>query len=538
MIVPYFGALASSIVPILYALTFSPGKAVLVAIVYILAHQLESNVIQPVVVARTVEMHPAVIAIGVIAVEQLFGFVGLIVAVPILATVRILIEELWIAPLEENRREALVEQRARFECRSAQVRRSRLATSSALRSARSWSRVSSSLASPLRSSLLPSRLRPASPVRSPAVFFARPVSSSMRLTSPPWVRGSEFRYPPDAAFTRVWIGHLRVMTRHPQTLEEQLNKYLTDVHSIEQQALAQMKAASELAEDPVIASAFARHLGETEEHEQLIRQRLEARGCKPATVKDVVGTLTGKGFAALAAAQPDTPGKLVAHALSYEHMEEAAYGLLALLAERVADVETLELARRIEQQERAMADRLEGLFDEAVKASLRALDPHDLEEQIDKYLADAHAIEEQAIQLLRRAPKLAGDAELAAAFDEHLDETEGHRQMLEARLEARAAKPSKLKDAALRLGALNWGAFFAAQPDTPAKLCAFAYAFEHLEIASYELLRRLADHARDRQTSQLAGQILAEERAAAEKLWALLGQALDASLHEQRLPTR
>lgn len=114
MIVPYFGALASSIVLILYALTFSPGKAVLVAIVYILAHQLESNVIQPVVVARTVEMHPAVIAIGVIAVEQLFGFVGLIVAVPILATVRILIEELWIAPIEENRREALVEQPAQI----------------------------------------------------------------------------------------------------------------------------------------------------------------------------------------------------------------------------------------------------------------------------------------------------------------------------------------------------------------------------------------------------------------------------------------
>src|SRR5947209_17128417 len=71
MIVPYFGALASSIVPILYALTFSTEKAILVAIVYIVTHQLESNVIQPQVVARNVEMHPALIAIGVLAVEQL-----------------------------------------------------------------------------------------------------------------------------------------------------------------------------------------------------------------------------------------------------------------------------------------------------------------------------------------------------------------------------------------------------------------------------------------------------------------------------------
>ncbi|MBV8430853.1 MAG: AI-2E family transporter, partial [Solirubrobacterales bacterium] len=109
MIVPYFGALASSIIPVLYALTISPEKAILVGVIYILAHQLESNVIQPLVVARTVELHPAVVAIGVLAVEQLFGFVGLIVAVPILATLRILIEELWISPMEENRREALVE---------------------------------------------------------------------------------------------------------------------------------------------------------------------------------------------------------------------------------------------------------------------------------------------------------------------------------------------------------------------------------------------------------------------------------------------
>jgi predicted PurR-regulated permease PerM len=104
MIVPYFGALVSSIPPILYALTFSPGKALLVALIYIGAHQLESNVIQPLVVARTVKLHPALVAVGVVAVDQLFGFVGLIVAVPILATVKILVEELWIKPVEQSDR--------------------------------------------------------------------------------------------------------------------------------------------------------------------------------------------------------------------------------------------------------------------------------------------------------------------------------------------------------------------------------------------------------------------------------------------------
>lgn len=100
MIIPYFGALLSSILPILYALTFSPGKAVLVAIVYIIAHQVESNMIQPLVVARAVKLHPALVAIGVVAVERVFGIVGLIIAVPILATCKILVEELWVNRLE------------------------------------------------------------------------------------------------------------------------------------------------------------------------------------------------------------------------------------------------------------------------------------------------------------------------------------------------------------------------------------------------------------------------------------------------------
>jgi predicted PurR-regulated permease PerM len=110
MIVPYFGALASSIPPIVYAITVSSKEAVLVAIIYIVAHQVESNVIQPLVVARTVKLHPAVVAIGVVAVDQLFGFIGLLIAVPLIATVSILIDELWVQPLERNSGRAPIEQ--------------------------------------------------------------------------------------------------------------------------------------------------------------------------------------------------------------------------------------------------------------------------------------------------------------------------------------------------------------------------------------------------------------------------------------------
>jgi len=97
-VVPYLGALASGIPPVAYALTISPSKAVVVLIVYILVHQVEANVIGPLVMARAVRLHPAVIAVGVVAVGEVFGLLGLIIAVPILSLIAILVDVLWIAP--------------------------------------------------------------------------------------------------------------------------------------------------------------------------------------------------------------------------------------------------------------------------------------------------------------------------------------------------------------------------------------------------------------------------------------------------------
>ncbi len=319
----------------------------------------------------------------------------------------------------------------------------------------------------------------------------------------------------------------------PSSLDEQLNKYLTDAHSIEQQALAQMKAAPDLAGDDVMASAFVEHLAETERHERQVRARLEQRQASPATIKDLAGTLTGKAFVLFARGNPDTPGKLVAHGYSYEHMELAAYELLRDVAERAGDTKTVQMADAIAQEEQAMSQRLESLFDRAVDASLRELDPDDIQDQLNKYLADAHAIEAQSIQLLEKGPDLAGVDELASAYEEHLTETREHQRLVEQRLSARGSSPSTLKDSALRLGALNWGGFFAAQPDTPAKLAGFSYALEHLEIGAYELLRRVAERAGDNDTVQLADRILAEERAAAERVRGQFANALDASLAAQ-----
>jgi ferritin-like metal-binding protein YciE len=92
-----------------------------------------------------------------------------------------------------------------------------------------------------------------------------------------------------------------------------------------------------------------------------------------------------------------------------------------------------------------------------------------------------------------------------------------------------------MKEATLRLGALDWGAFFVAQVDTPAKLAAVAYAFEFLEVGCYEQLKRVGRRAGDRSTERLAEHILADEREMAKRLWGGFDAALDAWLSPQEV---
>ena len=316
-------------------------------------------------------------------------------------------------------------------------------------------------------------------------------------------------------------------------IHEQLTKYLTDAHSIEVQALAQMRTAPDIAGDELLSEAYREHLRETEGHEQTVRELLEARGESPSRVKDAVMAAGGKGFLLFARLSPDTPGKLHAHALSYEALELSSYELLAGVADAAGEPQVATTARRIGDEERRMMERLESNFDRAVEASLREHPRDDLAELVRKYLADAHALEEQATGLLERGPKLAGDESLAAAYRDHLEETRHHAERVERRLEQLGGSPSRLKDAAMKLGALNWGAFFTAHPDTPGKLAGFARAFEYLEIGGYEQLARVARRAGDEETARLAAGILTEERQAAGRIADAFPQAIEASLGAQ-----
>jgi predicted PurR-regulated permease PerM len=62
--------------------------------------------------ARTVDLHPALVTIGVVVVAQLFGLVGVIISIPLVSLTLILVEELWINPMERAYRQAVAQARS------------------------------------------------------------------------------------------------------------------------------------------------------------------------------------------------------------------------------------------------------------------------------------------------------------------------------------------------------------------------------------------------------------------------------------------
>jgi ferritin-like metal-binding protein YciE len=125
--------------------------------------------------------------------------------------------------------------------------------------------------------------------------------------------------------------------------------------------------------------------------------------------------------------------------------------------------------------------------------------------------------------------------ELQQPLTRHRDETREHIARLEERLEAYGERPSKAKDAAMMFGALGLGALNKIRTDTAGKVARDGYAAEHLEIAAYELLERVATRAGDEETAEVARRNRADEEAMAATLAESWDLAVDLSFKQEGL---
>jgi ferritin-like metal-binding protein YciE len=154
--------------------------------------------------------------------------------------------------------------------------------------------------------------------------------------------------------------------------EDYVKQQLKNAHALEQMSLQMTQAAANAAEDPTLKQLFDHHHQETEEHERLIRQRLEAHGEDPSAVKDIGARVSAVAKGTAAMLPDDTPGRLVRDGYVQEQTEIASYELLRRVAERAGDQQTAEVASRILRDERHTAEELAGNFDRAAELSLKA----------------------------------------------------------------------------------------------------------------------------------------------------------------------
>ncbi|MFZ0342330.1 MAG: AI-2E family transporter [Gaiellaceae bacterium] len=87
-LIPYIGPWLGAIPPVLYALVQDPLSALWVALLFLGIQQLEGHILVPRVMGRTLRLHPLLVIFGLLAGGEIYGFAGILVALPLLAAGR------------------------------------------------------------------------------------------------------------------------------------------------------------------------------------------------------------------------------------------------------------------------------------------------------------------------------------------------------------------------------------------------------------------------------------------------------------------
>ena len=160
-----------------------------------------------------------------------------------------------------------------------------------------------------------------------------------------------------------------------------------------------------------------------------------------------------------------------------------------------------------------------------------------LQTKLGDYVEDAHAMETNVLQMLGSMISTTSDPEIRAELERHKEQTEAQEQRLRDRLEALGRSPAIRKETQTIVGALMKGVADQVRGDKPGKNARDGYVTEHMEIAAYEVLERIAVRAGDQDTADAARRNRAEEQAMADRIAASWDSVVDLMLAEDGLIT-
>lgn len=112
-LIPYIGAVISYTITSIYAFTVGgPVLAIITFIASFIIQLIDANILQPNIIGKSVKLHPVVVICGLLVFERLFGVLGMILAMPLLAIGKIFLKYKFginfELPEENEKREKIV----------------------------------------------------------------------------------------------------------------------------------------------------------------------------------------------------------------------------------------------------------------------------------------------------------------------------------------------------------------------------------------------------------------------------------------------
>jgi predicted PurR-regulated permease PerM len=95
-LIPNFGSAAAMVPGVLLALTISTDTFIVVALIYVVSQTVVSSIVTPLIQKRMINLPPALTIISQVIMGTLSGALGIILAVPLLAILIILVDELYV----------------------------------------------------------------------------------------------------------------------------------------------------------------------------------------------------------------------------------------------------------------------------------------------------------------------------------------------------------------------------------------------------------------------------------------------------------
>ena len=163
------------------------------------------------------------------------------------------------------------------------------------------------------------------------------------------------------------------------------------------------------------------------------------------------------------------------------------------------------------------------------------VEPNRMKSKLVEYVQNVHAMEQNVLLMLDAMILTTRDGEIKKMLRRHKEESRRQEQRLRGRLEALGGlgAASFGKDVTAIAAAQVKGVADLFRSDKPVRNARDAFVTEHLEIAAYELLERMAERAGDPETARVARENRAEEEAMAQRIASNWDRFLDLALAEE-----